>query len=111
MRILIGVGGAAMLAGALDPLQGSLVVLPGSALVALGALIGGSPHRRMLRGAFNLVAVGVGALWILSALGGVGGESDRSSWWLRAVLPYPAGWVLGLIGGVRAWRASEVTSR
>ena len=33
-RILIVVGGIAMLVGALDPMEGSLVILPGSGMVA-----------------------------------------------------------------------------
>ena len=35
-RILIPVGGLAMLVGAIDPMEGSLLILPGSGLVALG---------------------------------------------------------------------------
>ena len=35
-RILKVVGGIAMLLGTLDPLEGSLLILPGSGLVALG---------------------------------------------------------------------------
>jgi len=45
-----------------------------------------------------LIAVGVGALFGLSALGGVGGRSGHSMWWLLTVLPYPVGWVMGLVG-------------
>ena len=35
-RILVIVGSIAMLVGALDPMEGSVVILPGSGLVALG---------------------------------------------------------------------------
>jgi hypothetical protein len=35
-RILKVVGGTVMLVGTLDPLEGSLLILPGSGLVALG---------------------------------------------------------------------------
>ena len=37
-RILVLVGSIAMLVGALDPMEGSVVILPGSGLVALGSL-------------------------------------------------------------------------
>ncbi|TFC06037.1 hypothetical protein E3O32_05455 [Cryobacterium mannosilyticum] len=47
-RILISVGGAAMLIGAIDPLEGSLLILPGSGLVALGVFLG-TPDRRVVR--------------------------------------------------------------
>jgi len=39
-RILVTVGCVAMLLGAIDPLEGSLLILPGSGLVALGVFLG-----------------------------------------------------------------------
>jgi hypothetical protein len=48
-RILTTVGGIAMLVGALDPMEGSLVILPGSALVALGTFLGQSERRVNLK--------------------------------------------------------------
>jgi hypothetical protein len=103
-RILVIVGLVAMVIGALDPLEGALVILPGTGLVALGALLGNSRHRILLSWSFVLVAVGVGALWGLSALGGVGGNSGRSNWWGLVLLPYPAGWIMGLFGAIRRLR-------
>ena len=72
------IGLAGMLLGAVDPLEGSLLVLPATALVALGAGVGRTRQRRLLYVALGLVAFGVGALWVLSALG------DR--WQHRAVV-------------------------
>ena len=103
-RTLVIVGFVAMVIGALDPLEGSLVILPGTGLVALGALLGNSQHRILLYWSFVLVAVGVGALWGLSALGGFGGNSGRSNWWGLVLLPYPVGWIMGLIGAIRRLR-------
>ena len=100
-QALVIVGLVAMLLGAFDPLEGSLLILPGSGLVALGELLGKTPQRWILGGAFSLVAVGVGVLFELSAVGGVGGASGHSMWWLLTVLPYPVGWLIGL-GGVLA---------
>lgn len=108
-RILVIVGLVAMVIGALDPLEGSLVILPGTGLVALGARLGNSQHRILLYWSFVLVAVGVGALWWLSALGGFGGNSGRSNWWWLVLLPYPVGWVMGLVGAIR--RLREGSSR
>jgi hypothetical protein len=99
-RALVIVGLIAMLIGAIDPLEGSFVILPATALVALGALVAKSHRRSMLYWSLALVAVGVGVLLVLSWLGGVGGETGRSSWWLLVAAPYPAGWAMGLIGGV-----------
>jgi hypothetical protein len=100
-QAIVVVGLVAMLLGAFDPLEGSLLILPGSGLVWLGALLGKNPQRRLLGVAFLLLAVGVAALFGLSAVGGVGGRSGRSMWWLLTVVPYPVGWLMGL-GGVLA---------
>jgi hypothetical protein len=52
-----------------------------------------------------LIAVGVAALFGLSAIGGFGGPSGRSMWWGLLLLPYPIGWVIGLLGAVQCLRA------
>jgi hypothetical protein len=103
-RILVIVGLVAMLFGAADPLEGSLVILPGTGMVALGALFAKSRHRRFLAWALVFVAAGVGAMWGLSAIGGLGGPTGRSLWWALVLLPYPVGWIMGLVGAVRTLR-------
>ena len=47
-RILGIVGGIAMLLGSLDPLEGSLLILPGSGLVAVAVHLSGKDHRTVL---------------------------------------------------------------
>jgi hypothetical protein len=37
-------------------------------------------------------------MWVLSAFGGLGGATGRSPWWGLTILPYPAGWIMGIIG-------------
>jgi len=96
--ILVFAGLLAMLLGAIDPLEGSVVILPGSGVVALGAFLGQDRHRKLLGWASILVAVGVGAMFALSAEGGLGGTTGRPMWWGLAMLPYPVGWVMGLVG-------------
>lgn len=103
-RILITLGGIAMLLGAVDPLEGSLLILPGSGLIALGTFIGQS-QRRVIRywlWVFGLIAVGVAAMFVLSAFGGIGGKNGHSMWWGVLVLPYPVGWLMALVGAVLA---------
>ena len=46
----------------------------------------------------------------MSALGGVGGTSGRSIWWILLCLPYPIGWVLGLVGAARKLREPRPAS-
>jgi hypothetical protein len=99
-RILITVGSIAMLVGALDPMEGSVVILPGSGLVALGTFVGQSERRLIAyrMWVFILILVGVGALWGLSRVGGIGGKSGRSMWWGVLILPYLIGWCMGIWG-------------
>jgi len=97
-KILVIVGGLIMLIGAIDPLEGSFIILPGSGLVALGAFFGKSRYQKLLLWAFILIAVGVGAMIVLSMFGGLGGNTGRSLWWGLIILPYPIGWVIGIIG-------------
>ena len=103
-QILCIIGMAAMVIGCVDPLEGSLLILPGSALVALSAFLGRSRHLEIACWAFALTAVGVGILFGLSALGGVGGETGMSVAWLLVVLPYPVGAIMALVTGVRLLR-------
>lgn len=100
VALLSIIGLLAMVIGALDPLEGAFVILPGSGLIALGAFLGKSRHRRFIYWAFGLTAFGVAALIVLSLFGGVGGNTGRSTWWLLTALPYPVGWIMSLLGAV-----------
>ena len=106
-RSLIVVGLAVMVLAALDPLEGSVMVVAGGGLMALGAHLRESRHRGYLYGCFAMLMTGVAALWILSAFGGFGGTSGRSSAWGLLIVPYPIGWLAGLVGGVRAVREPQ----
>ena len=99
-RVLVVLGGLGMLVGALDPMEGSLLILPGSGLVALGTFLG-QGERRLIAyrvWVFVLIAIGVGAVWGLTAVGGLGGNSRHSMWWGVLILPYLIGWSMGIWG-------------
>jgi hypothetical protein len=102
-RWLVIVGLVLMVVGVVDPMEGSVVILAGSILAALGAF-GSRTRYRLPVAAAVLIAIGVGALFGMSALGGVGGNTGRSIWWLLLCLPYAIGWILGLIGAARTLR-------
>lgn len=89
-----------MLVGALDPMEGAVVILPGSGLVALGTFLGQSERRLIAFRVwmFILIAIGVGAMWGLSMVGGFGGKSGRSMWWGVLILPYLIGWCMSIWG-------------
>lgn len=99
-RILVIVGSIAMVFGAIDPMEGSLAVLPGSGLLALGTYLGHREHRLIAYRVwgFILIAIGVAALWGLSSVGGIGGTSGRPIWWGVLILPYLIGWSMGIWG-------------
>jgi hypothetical protein len=101
-RILVILGSLGMLIGALDPLEGSGIILIGSALMVLGTLLDPNTtshhwfgYRLMV---FVLVGIGVGAMWVLSAVGGIGGGSGHTMWWGLLILPYLIGWSMGICG-------------
>ncbi len=99
-RIFTTAGYALMLVGAVDPLEGSVLILPGSGLVAFGAFLGRNERPeiayRLL--VFLLIAVGVGSLWWFSSVGGIGGPDGLSMCWAALVLPYLIGWWMGICG-------------
>ena len=91
-----------MALGSLDPLEGSLLILPGSGLVALGMYLGKRDRREIVYWfrVFVLIAIGVVAMFVLSAFGGIGGKGGHSIWWGIFLLPYPIGWLMALAGGI-----------
>jgi hypothetical protein len=99
-RTLVIVGSALMLVGAIDPMEGSLLTLPGSGLAAVGGLIGHGEKRHVAYKiwVFVLIAFGVGALWGMSMVGGFGGKSGHSMWWGLLLVPYLVGWSMAMWG-------------
>jgi hypothetical protein len=106
-RIFVIVGLTAMVIGVVDPLEGSLIILPGSGILALGAFLGRSRHRKLIYWSFALVAAGVGAMFGLGAFGGLGGRNSLSYWWGFLILPYPVGWIMGIVGAVKRLREAS----
>jgi len=107
-KILTVAGGIGMAVGAIDPLEGSVLILPGSALFALGAWLGHAERRVIAcrASAFVLIAIGVGAMLGLSVVGGIGGSTGLSPWWGLLLLPYLIGWSMGVWGpGSPRWLA------
>jgi NO-binding membrane sensor protein with MHYT domain len=98
VRPLSWIALALLLLGAFDPMEGSVVIAVGAVLAAWAAAGAASRQRRLLLRAAVLVVVGVAALFGMSALGGIGGDTGRSYWWALLFLPYPVGWIMALTG-------------
>jgi hypothetical protein len=108
-RLLVIVGGIAMLVGAADPLEGSVVIVIGAGLVTLGRFLAKERgHLIYWLWIFGSIAASVAAMFILSAFGGIGGSKGHSAWWGLLLVPYPIAWVMGVVnlgfGAVRQFR-------
>ena len=101
-RILLMLGLVAMVTGMIDPLEGSIAILIGSGLITIGARLAKSRYFKLILLAFILSLIGIGVMWGLSCMGGIGGTTGRSYWWALLLLPYPIGWIIGVIASIRA---------
>jgi hypothetical protein len=96
-KIIFIAGIVGILIGILDPMEGSLVIAPGSVLLALGAFLIHDRYKNIFLASSILIIIGVFALFYLSSLGGFGGTSSLSWWWGVTILPYPIGWLLAVV--------------
>ncbi len=93
------------LLGLIDPLEGFPVVLIGGVLALMAAIQSRSPHTRLVRWGLGLAMAGCASMVALSMVGGVGGGSGRSLWWLATIAPYPVGVLLLIAGDILILRA------
>ncbi|MDR7328591.1 hypothetical protein [Corynebacterium guangdongense] len=105
VNVLLAVGTLGLVIGTIDPLEGSVLIVAGLILNTLAAWIASSRQRGLFTWALGVAVLSVGALFGVSFLGGVGGDTGRSLWWLLPiVVPYVLGWGLGVIATVRLYR-------
>ncbi len=97
LKLMFIAGIVLFLLGSIDPLEGSVLVALGGIVMAVVARRMEDPHWKYYRLAAILLVAGVAVLWIVSALGGFGGESDLAWGWGWLLLPYPAGWFMVLV--------------
>ena len=97
-HILVTIGNIAMLVGAIDPMEGAFIILPGSGLVLLGTYLSHSERWLITYHlwVFLMITVGVAVLLGATMLGGIGGTTEYSIWWGLLLLPYPIGWFMGI---------------
>jgi hypothetical protein len=96
-RVIYILGVVALIIGALDPLEGSIVILAGSILIALSTYLTHDLQWKTFLLLFIMILIGVSFLFYLSSLGGFGGNSALSWWWGTLILPYPIAWLIFII--------------
>ena len=93
-RVIYIIGVTAFIIGTIDPLEGSIAIALGSALMAVSTYFTQDRHWKIFLAAFILMVVGVLFMFYFSSLGGFGGKSTLSWWWGTLILPYPIGWIM-----------------
>jgi len=97
IRVINISGTIALIAGAIDPLEGSSVIAAGSVLIALSTYLTQDQYWKLFFTSMVLIIIGVIFMFYFSSLGGFGGKSTLSWWWGILILPYPAGWLTAII--------------
>ncbi|HSQ47905.1 MAG TPA: hypothetical protein VLM44_13420 [Lutibacter sp.] len=96
-RVIYMIGVTAFVIGTIDPLEGSIVIALGSALIALSTFYAKDRHWKKFIVALLLIVFGVLFMFYFSSMGGFGGKSTLSWWWGMLILPYPIGWLLTVV--------------
>ena len=91
--LLYVVGILAFFVGAIDPLEGSVLIVAGSVLITVYKVLRGDRHKKAFLAAFLMIIFGVTYMFWLSSLGGIG-PNAKSWWWIIPAVPYPVGWLL-----------------
>lgn len=82
--------------GALDPLEGSVLIVVGSVLITVYKYMRGDRHKKGFLAGSLLITVGVAYMFWLSNLGGIGPNAKPWAWGIPMAL-YPIGWVLTIV--------------
>ncbi|OJW81105.1 MAG: hypothetical protein BGO69_03315 [Bacteroidetes bacterium 46-16] len=85
----------ALLLGAADPMEGSIVIAAGAVLLALSAHFQKDRYSKIFIASALMIFFGVFNLWFVSSLGGF--DPKREWWWLVFIIPYPVGWIVSVV--------------
>jgi hypothetical protein len=97
VKVLYIIGIVAIIIGVLDPIEGSVVILAGSAAISISTFLNKDRYWRLFLVSLLMIVIGVFFLFYLSSLGGFGCNSSLSWWWGLLILPYPIGWLLSIV--------------
>jgi hypothetical protein len=93
-RFVYILGIVSLLIGVIDPMEGSVLVLAGSAAITFSTFLNKDAYFKIFLVSFIMIAFGVFFLFYLSSIGGFAGGSSLSWWMGLLILPYPVGWLL-----------------
>ena len=96
-RVIFIIGVTAFVVGTIDPLEGSVFIALGSALVALSTYVTKDRHWKIFMATWLMILFGVIFMFYFSSLGGFGGTSTLSWWWGTLIIPYPIGWLINVV--------------
>lgn len=93
---LLNIGGLLIFTvGCLDPLCGWPLIVFGTVVILMSAILANSRYRRLLYKAIILQVIGIIAMLVISAYGGI------ANWWLGLlIIPYLVGGFLALLGAL-----------
>lgn len=97
IQIVFIIGVIGIIAGALDPMEGSVVIAIGSILLAIASYLKNDRHKNYFILYAALILVGVFFLFFWTSLGGIGGTSAYSMWWGLTMITYPIGWIATIV--------------
>lgn len=93
MIFIIGI--IALIIGAFDPLEGSIIIAAGSILITLSTFYTHDRHHKLFLTSAIMIIFGVCCMFYISYLGGY--DPKREWWWNVLILPYPVGWLISVI--------------
>jgi hypothetical protein len=93
-RLLFIIGIVALIIGAIDPLEGSVLICGGAVLISVAVLAAHDRHRYLFLAATISILIGTAMLFYMSSLGGIGKGTSYSMWWALVFLPLPLGWLM-----------------
>lgn len=97
ISVLYRIGVFALILGAIDPLEGSVIIAAGSILVAWTTYKTRDRQWKIFLFTTIMMVVGIIFMFYFSSLGGFGGKSTLSWWWSGLILPYPIGWLTAIV--------------
>jgi hypothetical protein len=95
IRFVFISGIVALIIGAIDPMEGSIVIVVGGICLALSTFLMQDRYKKIFLAAGVMILVGVSSLWFVSSLGGF--DPKKEWWWSLLIMPYPLGWLMNIV--------------